>query len=67
VGAKTATFNMSGRLVARATQVRAQTVLAQLVSLVNQARATETAAQRLADRLAGVVLVPRASAGRVSA
>jgi P-type Cu+ transporter len=49
-----ATVNMSGRLVVRATQVGAQTVLAQLVSLVNQAQASKTAAQRLADRLAGV-------------
>jgi P-type Cu+ transporter len=49
-----ATVNMSGRLVVRATQVGAETMLAQLVSLVNQAQASKTAAQRLADRLAAV-------------
>jgi P-type Cu+ transporter len=49
-----ATVNMSGRLVVRATRVGAETMLAQLVSLVNQAQTSKTAAQRLADRLAGV-------------
>jgi P-type Cu+ transporter len=49
-----ATVNMSGRLVVRATRVGAQTMLAQLVSLVNQAQTSKTAAQRLADRLAAV-------------
>ncbi len=49
-----ATVNMSGRLVVRATRVGAQTMLAQLVSLVTQAQASKTAAQRLADRLAAV-------------
>jgi len=49
-----ATVNMSGRLVIRATRVGAETVLAQLVSLVNQAQTSKTAAQRLADRLAAV-------------
>jgi P-type Cu+ transporter len=49
-----ATVNMSGRLVVRATRVGAETMLAQLVSLVNQAQASKTATQRLADRLAAV-------------
>jgi P-type Cu+ transporter len=49
-----ATVNMSGRLVVRATRVGAETMLAQLVSLVNQAQTSKTAAQRLADRLAAV-------------
>ena len=49
-----ATANMSGRLVVRATRVGAETMLAQLVSLVNQAQTSKTAAQRLADRLAAV-------------
>jgi P-type Cu+ transporter len=49
-----ATVNMSGRLVVRATRVGAETMLAQLVSLVNQAQMSKTAAQRLADRLAAV-------------
>jgi P-type Cu+ transporter len=49
-----ATVNMSGRLVVRATRVGAETMLAQLVSLVSQAQTSKTAAQRLADRLAAV-------------
>jgi P-type Cu+ transporter len=49
-----ATVNMSGRLIVRATRVGSETMLAQLVSLVNQAQTSKTAAQRLADRLAGV-------------
>jgi Cu+-exporting ATPase len=49
-----ATVNMSGRLIVRATRVGAETMLAQLVSLVNQAQTSKTAAQRLADRLAAV-------------
>jgi P-type Cu+ transporter len=49
-----ATVNMSGRLVVRATRVGSETMLAQLVSLVNQAQTGKTAAQRLADRLAAV-------------
>jgi P-type Cu+ transporter len=49
-----ATVNMSGKLVVRATRVGAETMLAQLVSLVSQAQNSKTAAQRLADRLAGV-------------
>ncbi len=49
-----ATVNMSGRLVVRATRVGAETMLAQLVSLVNQAQTGKTSAQRLADRLASV-------------
>jgi Cu+-exporting ATPase len=53
-GVTGATVNLSGRLVVRATRVGAETMLAQLVSLVNQAQMSKTAAQRLADRLAGV-------------
>jgi Cu+-exporting ATPase len=49
-----ATVNMSGRLIVRATRVGAETMLAQLVSLVNQAQTSKTATQRLADRLAAV-------------
>jgi P-type Cu+ transporter len=49
-----ATVNMSGRLVVRATRVGAETMLAQLVSLVAQAQTGKTAAQRLADRVAAV-------------
>jgi P-type Cu+ transporter len=49
-----ATVNISGRLVVRATRVGAETMLAQMVSLVNRAQQGKTAAQRLADRLASV-------------
>lgn len=53
-GVAGATVNMSGRLIVRATRVGAETMLAQLVSLVNQAQTSKTAVQRLADRLAAV-------------
>jgi P-type Cu+ transporter len=49
-----ATVNMSGRLVVRATQVGADTLLAQITRLVGQAQATKASAQRLADRVAAV-------------
>jgi len=49
-----ATVNMSGRLVIRATQVGADTLLAQITRLVSQAQATKASAQRLADRIAAV-------------
>jgi Cu+-exporting ATPase len=49
-----ATVNMSGRLVVRATQVGAGTLLAQITRLVSQAQATKASAQRLADRIAAV-------------
>jgi len=53
-GVTGATVNMSGRLVVRATRVGAETMLARLVGLVNEAQTSKTAAQRLADRLAAV-------------
>jgi len=49
-----ATVNMSGRLVVRATQVGADTLLAQITRLVSQAQASKASAQRLADRIAAV-------------
>ena len=49
-----ATLNMGGRLVVRATAVGADTRLAQLTQLVNQALTSKAAAQRLADRVASV-------------
>jgi len=49
-----ATVNMSGRLVIKATQVGADTLLAQITRLVSQAQATKAGAQRLADRIAAV-------------
>jgi Cu+-exporting ATPase len=49
-----ATVNMSGRLVVRATEVGAGTLLAQITRLVSQAQGTKASAQRLADRIAAV-------------
>jgi Cu+-exporting ATPase len=49
-----ASVNMSGRLLVRATQVGADTMLAQITRLVSQALASKAAAQRLADRIAAV-------------
>ena len=48
------TVSMGGRLVVRATAVGADTRLAQLSRLVNQALTSKAAAQRLADRVAAV-------------
>jgi Cu+-exporting ATPase len=52
-----ATINTSGRLVVRATHVGADTALAQIARLVEQAQAGKAAVQRLADRVSAV-LVP---------
>jgi Cu+-exporting ATPase len=49
-----ATLNVSGRLVVRATQVGADTVLAQITRLVEEAQAGKTPVQRLADRVSAV-------------
>ncbi len=49
-----ATVNLHGRLVVRATRVGADTVLAQVARLVNEAQAGKAAIQRLADRVAAV-------------
>jgi P-type Cu+ transporter len=49
-----AALNLSGALVVRATRVGADTVLAQITSLVTQALASKADAQRLADRAAAV-------------
>ena len=49
-----ATVNMSGRLVVRASRVGADTLLARISRLVNEAQATKASAQRLADRVAAV-------------
>jgi P-type Cu+ transporter len=48
------TVNAGGRLVVRATRVGADTQLAQLARLVEQAQAGKAAVQRLADRISGV-------------
>jgi cation-transporting P-type ATPase A/B/Cu+-exporting ATPase len=48
------TVVLTGRLVVRATRVGADTQLAQLIRLVEQAQAQKAAIQRLADRICGV-------------
>jgi Cu+-exporting ATPase len=49
-----ATVNAGGRLVVRATRVGADTALAQIARLVNDAQAGKAPVQRLADRISAV-------------
>src|SRR3712207_4955211 len=49
-----ATVNAGGRLIVRATRVGADTQLAQMARMVEQAQSGKAAVQRLADRVAGV-------------
>jgi len=49
-----ATVNLSGRLVVRATRVGADTALAQIVRLVEEAQSGKAPVQRLADRVSAV-------------
>ncbi|MEZ5161243.1 MAG: heavy metal translocating P-type ATPase [Marmoricola sp.] len=49
-----ATLNAGGRLVVRATRVGADTALAQMAKLVEDAQSGKAPVQRLADRVAGV-------------
>jgi len=49
-----ATINAGGRLVVRATRVGADTQLAQMARLVEEAQNGKAAVQRLADRISGV-------------
>jgi P-type Cu+ transporter len=49
-----ATINTSGRLVVRATKVGADTALAQIARLVEQAQAGKASVQRLADRVSAI-------------
>jgi P-type Cu+ transporter len=49
-----ATVNVGGRLVVTATRVGADTQLAQMARLVEQAQTGKAAVQRLADRISGV-------------
>jgi len=49
-----ATINNSGRLVLRATRVGADTALAQIARLVEQAQAGKASVQRLADRISAI-------------
>ncbi|WP_370247819.1 heavy metal translocating P-type ATPase [Nocardioides sp.] len=48
------TLNVGGRLVVRATVVGADTQLARMAAMVEQAQTGKAAAQRLADRISGV-------------
>lgn len=49
-----ATINKSGRLVINATHVGAQTALAQIIRLVEQAQGSKAPIQRVADQVSGV-------------
>ncbi|MBF8193234.1 copper-translocating P-type ATPase [Nonomuraea sp. K274] len=49
-----ATVNAGGRLVARATRVGADTQLAQMAKLVEEAQTGKAQVQRLADRISGI-------------
>ncbi|GID29800.1 heavy metal translocating P-type ATPase [Paractinoplanes brasiliensis] len=49
-----ATVNAGGRLIVRATRIGADTQLAQMAKLVEQAQSGKAAVQRLADRISGV-------------
>ncbi|SNC73354.1 Cu+-exporting ATPase [Kytococcus aerolatus] len=49
-----ATVNTSGRLVVRATRVGADTQLARMARMVEEAQSGKAAVQRLADRISGV-------------
>src|SRR5215204_2242212 len=49
-----ATVNAGGRLVVRATKVGADTALAQIARLVEDAQTGKAAVQRLADRISGI-------------
>ncbi|MGY1552896.1 heavy metal translocating P-type ATPase [Microbacterium sp. A588] len=49
-----ATVNASGRLVVRATRIGADTQLAQMATLVEEAQTGKAEVQRLADRISGV-------------
>ncbi|HEX5542851.1 MAG TPA: heavy metal translocating P-type ATPase [Micromonospora sp.] len=53
-GVTGATVNAGGRIVVRATRIGADTQLAQMAKLVEQAQTGKAAVQRLADRISGV-------------
>ncbi|TMR95734.1 heavy metal translocating P-type ATPase, partial [Nonomuraea basaltis] len=53
-GVAGATVNAGGRLIVRATRVGADTQLAQMARLVEEAQTGKAAVQRLADRISGI-------------
>ena len=59
-----ATVNAGGRLVVRATRVGADTQLAQMARLVEEAQNGKAEVQRLADRISGVFVPVVLGAGR---
>jgi cation transport ATPase len=59
-----ATVNAGGRLVVRATRVGADTQLAQMAKLVEDAQSGKADVQRLADRISGRLRAGRDRAGR---
>jgi Cu2+-exporting ATPase len=61
-----ATINKNGTLRARATAIGADTALAQIVNLVQQAQNSKAPAQRLADRAASWLVLVALSAGTVT-
>src|SRR5258707_1996610 len=56
-------INVSGAVLARATKVGSDTVLAQIASLVERAQNSKAPGQRLADRAAAVLVVVAVGAG----
>ena len=68
-----ATVNAGGRLIVRATKVGADTALAQIARLVEDAQTGKAPVQRLADRISGIfvpiviALVARRRSGSGSA
>jgi P-type Cu+ transporter len=49
-----ATINKQGRLIVKTTHVGAQTALAQIIRLVDQAQSSKAPIQRLADQISGI-------------
>ncbi|MDB4876166.1 MAG: putative cation-transporting ATPase [Gemmatimonadetes bacterium] len=56
-------INVSGAVLARATKVGSDTVLAQIASLVERAQNSKAPGQRLADRAAAVLVIVAVGAG----
>jgi Cu2+-exporting ATPase len=61
-----ATINTTGRLIAEATKVGADTTLSQIVKLVQSAQSTKAPAQRLADRAAHYLVLVAVGVGTLT-